>query len=72
MTMGALASLDQRQEVLRSLKALRGVAEIVSGDPDDFEVVGADRERGAFLPPVLLRCDDLSAGSRTTSRRSAR
>jgi oxepin-CoA hydrolase / 3-oxo-5,6-dehydrosuberyl-CoA semialdehyde dehydrogenase len=62
VTMGALASLDQRQEVLRSLKALRGVAEIVSGDPDDFEVVGADRDRGAFLPPVLLRCDDLSAG----------
>src|SRR3954466_10866238 len=62
VTMGALASLDQRQEVLRSLKALRGVAEFVSGDPDDFEVVGADRDRGAFLPPVLLRCDDLSAG----------
>jgi oxepin-CoA hydrolase/3-oxo-5,6-dehydrosuberyl-CoA semialdehyde dehydrogenase len=61
VTMGALASLDQRQEVLRSLKALRGVAELVAGDPDDFEVVGADRDRGAFLPPMLLRCDDLSA-----------
>lgn len=59
--MGALASLDQRAEVLRSLKALRGVAELVAGDPDDFEVVGADRDRGAFLPPLLLRCDDLSA-----------
>jgi oxepin-CoA hydrolase/3-oxo-5,6-dehydrosuberyl-CoA semialdehyde dehydrogenase len=61
VTMGALASLDQRQEVLRSLKALRGVAELVVGDPDEFEVVGADKDRGAFLPPMLLRCDDLSA-----------
>jgi oxepin-CoA hydrolase / 3-oxo-5,6-dehydrosuberyl-CoA semialdehyde dehydrogenase len=47
--------------VLRSLKALRGVAELVVGDPEHFEVVGADRDRGAFLPPMLLRCDDLTA-----------
>jgi oxepin-CoA hydrolase/3-oxo-5,6-dehydrosuberyl-CoA semialdehyde dehydrogenase len=59
--MGALASRGQREEVLRSLKALRGVAELVVGDPDHFEVVGADRDRGAFLPPMLLRCDDLAA-----------
>ncbi|WP_138759831.1 phenylacetic acid degradation bifunctional protein PaaZ [Modestobacter altitudinis] len=62
VTMGALASLDQREEVLRAVKALRGVAQVVAGDPDDFQVVGADRDRGAFLPPLLLRCDDLSAG----------
>ena len=61
VTMGALASVDQRQEVLRAVKALRGVAELVVGDPDDFEVVGADKDRGAFLPPMLLRCDDLDA-----------
>jgi oxepin-CoA hydrolase / 3-oxo-5,6-dehydrosuberyl-CoA semialdehyde dehydrogenase len=59
VTMGALASLDQRDEVLRAVKTLRGAAELVIGDPDDFEVVGADRERGAFLPPMLLRCDDI-------------
>jgi oxepin-CoA hydrolase / 3-oxo-5,6-dehydrosuberyl-CoA semialdehyde dehydrogenase len=61
VTMGALASVDQREEVLRSVKALRGVASLVSGDPDSFEVVGADRDRGAFLPPLLLRCDDVAA-----------
>src|SRR5215211_82871 len=61
VTMGALASLDQRQEVLRSLKVLRGVAELVVGDPEHFEVAGADRDRGAFLPPLLLRCDDVAA-----------
>jgi oxepin-CoA hydrolase/3-oxo-5,6-dehydrosuberyl-CoA semialdehyde dehydrogenase len=59
VTMGALASLDQRQEVLRAVKALRGVAELVT--PEDVEVVGADKDRGAFLPPMLLRCDDLHA-----------
>jgi oxepin-CoA hydrolase/3-oxo-5,6-dehydrosuberyl-CoA semialdehyde dehydrogenase len=61
VTMGALAGVNQREEVLRSLKALRAVAELVVGDPDDFEVVGADRDRGAFLPPMLLRCDDPAA-----------
>src|SRR3954465_508092 len=39
VTMGALAGLDQREEVLRSLKALRGVAELVVGDPEHFEAV---------------------------------
>ena len=61
VTMGALASLDQREEVLRALKALRGVAELIVGDPDHFQVVGADPDRGAFLPPMLLRCDAVAA-----------
>src|SRR3954466_4162956 len=58
--MGALASLDQREEVLRSLKALRGGAGVGGGAPAHFEGVGADGARGAFLPPLLLRCDDLA------------
>jgi oxepin-CoA hydrolase/3-oxo-5,6-dehydrosuberyl-CoA semialdehyde dehydrogenase len=62
VTMGPLASLSQRDEVLRSLKALSDAADVVSGDLADFEVVNADRERGAFLPPVLLRCDDATRG----------
>src|SRR5262245_46328447 len=28
------------------------------GDPDRVEVTGADPERGAFISPLLLRCDD--------------
>ncbi|MEO8889769.1 MAG: phenylacetic acid degradation bifunctional protein PaaZ, partial [Jatrophihabitantaceae bacterium] len=52
--MGALASLEQREEVRRSLKALTGVGRIVFGDPDRVDVVDADAERGAFLSPVLL------------------
>jgi oxepin-CoA hydrolase / 3-oxo-5,6-dehydrosuberyl-CoA semialdehyde dehydrogenase len=56
--MGALASLEQREEVRRSVKALLSAARIVSGDPDRVEVVGASAERGAFIAPLLLRTDD--------------
>ncbi|MFC4785709.1 phenylacetic acid degradation bifunctional protein PaaZ [Nocardioides sp. MAHUQ-72] len=53
--MGALASLEQREEVRKAIQALRSSAEIVYGDPDRVDVVDADAERGAFLSPVLLR-----------------
>jgi oxepin-CoA hydrolase/3-oxo-5,6-dehydrosuberyl-CoA semialdehyde dehydrogenase len=56
--MGALAGLEQREEVRRSLKALQGVARIVFGDPEHVDVIDADAERGAFLSPILLRADD--------------
>jgi oxepin-CoA hydrolase/3-oxo-5,6-dehydrosuberyl-CoA semialdehyde dehydrogenase len=57
--MGALASLEQREEVRRSLKSLMSVASVVYGDPQHVDVLGADAERGAFISPVLLRCDDV-------------
>ncbi|MFI0481205.1 phenylacetic acid degradation bifunctional protein PaaZ [Actinomadura sp. 9N215] len=56
--MGALAGLDQREEVRRSLKALLDASQPVFGDPEHVDVVGADAERGAFLSPILLRADD--------------
>ena len=56
--MGALASLDQREEVRRSLKALEDAATIVFGDPEHVEVLGADPARGAFLSPILLQASD--------------
>jgi oxepin-CoA hydrolase/3-oxo-5,6-dehydrosuberyl-CoA semialdehyde dehydrogenase len=59
--MGALASRDQRDEVLRSVKMLRDSAKLVYGDPDSFTVEGADPARGAFLPPLLLRAQDPTA-----------
>jgi oxepin-CoA hydrolase/3-oxo-5,6-dehydrosuberyl-CoA semialdehyde dehydrogenase len=55
--MGALASLEQREEVRRSVKALLSAGRIVSGDPDHVDVVGASAERGAFMAPLLLRAD---------------
>ena len=56
--MGALASLDQREEVRRSLKALEAAGHIAYGDPEHVEVVGADDRRGAFISPVLLVADE--------------
>jgi oxepin-CoA hydrolase/3-oxo-5,6-dehydrosuberyl-CoA semialdehyde dehydrogenase len=56
--MGALASRDQLAEVRRSVGELLPAGRLVFGDPDRVEVVGADPERGAFMSPLLLRCDD--------------
>jgi oxepin-CoA hydrolase/3-oxo-5,6-dehydrosuberyl-CoA semialdehyde dehydrogenase len=56
--MGALASLEQREEVRRSLKALTSAGALVFGDPEHVELVDASAERGAFVSPMLLRCDD--------------
>ncbi len=61
--MGPLASRDQRREVLARIDDLRRDAEIVSGDLDGFRPSGADPERGAFVPPVLLRCREPAAAS---------
>ena len=58
--MGALASLDQREEVRRSVKALLSAGRLVSGDPDHVDVLGASAERGAFMAPLLLLGEDAS------------
>ena len=58
--MGALVSLEQREEVRKAIQSLRASGEVVFGDPDGFngvELVDGDPERGAFLSPVLLRAD---------------
>jgi oxepin-CoA hydrolase/3-oxo-5,6-dehydrosuberyl-CoA semialdehyde dehydrogenase len=56
--MGPLASRDQVTEVRRSVETIRQAATVVHGNLDDFAVVGADREKGAFFPAVLLHCAD--------------
>jgi oxepin-CoA hydrolase / 3-oxo-5,6-dehydrosuberyl-CoA semialdehyde dehydrogenase len=56
--MGPLVSREQRADVLASLVKLRSEAELVSGNLDHFDLRDADRERGAFVPPLLLLCRD--------------
>ena len=56
--MGALAGLQQRNDVLAKIEQLKASQEIVIGDLQNFEVVGADREKGAFLPPVVFLNND--------------
>jgi oxepin-CoA hydrolase/3-oxo-5,6-dehydrosuberyl-CoA semialdehyde dehydrogenase len=55
--MGALASLEQREEVRRSVNALADAGRVVFGDPEKVDVVDADAERGAFISPILLTGD---------------
>ncbi|NNF50721.1 MAG: phenylacetic acid degradation bifunctional protein PaaZ [Woeseiaceae bacterium] len=55
--MGALASQGQRDEVRDRVRELSQQADVVFGGSDDFDVVDADVDRGAFFMPTLLHCD---------------
>jgi oxepin-CoA hydrolase/3-oxo-5,6-dehydrosuberyl-CoA semialdehyde dehydrogenase len=59
--MGPLVSQEQRTDVLERVAQLHREAEIVSGELGRFGVKDADRERGAFVPPLLLLCNDTKA-----------
>ena len=56
--MGPLAARGQVNEVRRSVDAIARSAELVYGSLDDFPVVGADRQRGAFFPALLFYAKD--------------
>jgi oxepin-CoA hydrolase / 3-oxo-5,6-dehydrosuberyl-CoA semialdehyde dehydrogenase len=56
--MGPLVSGEQRTDVLERVALLRREADLVAGNLDEFEVKGADRKRGAFVPPLLLLSRD--------------
>ncbi len=56
--MGALAGQEQVEEVRGRIAELLLDASLVYGNLDNFEVVGADPQKGAFLPPVVIRQDD--------------
>ena len=56
--MGPLVSRDQVREVRDRFAELKQGARPICGNPEEFEVVGGDREKGAFFPAVLLQCDD--------------
>ncbi|MGB7244199.1 MAG: phenylacetic acid degradation bifunctional protein PaaZ [Sulfitobacter sp.] len=63
-TMGALVSNAQKRDVLKQVQIIGAEAERVYGDPDDFDVQGADAAKGAFLPPMLFHCADPDAATR--------
>ncbi|MGC9370008.1 MAG: phenylacetic acid degradation bifunctional protein PaaZ [Paracoccaceae bacterium] len=62
--MGALVSNAQKRDVLEKVAILRQEAERVYGNPDDFEVQGADADKGAFLPPMLFHCASPDSATR--------
>jgi oxepin-CoA hydrolase/3-oxo-5,6-dehydrosuberyl-CoA semialdehyde dehydrogenase len=52
--MGPLAGISQRNEVREKVQQLAKSQSIVIGNMDHFEVLGADKEKGAFLPPLIF------------------
>ena len=52
--MGPLAGLDQRKDVLNNISKLEETQSIVYGNNNDFKVIGADKEKGAFISPILF------------------
>jgi len=56
--MGSLISKQQVEEVKNSVQDIAKHAQIVYGDLDNIETVGADAKKGAFISPILLREDN--------------
>jgi oxepin-CoA hydrolase/3-oxo-5,6-dehydrosuberyl-CoA semialdehyde dehydrogenase len=55
--MGPLAGKGQVREVEQSVEKLRAATELLFGGPGTLDVVGADAEKGAFYPTLLLYND---------------
>ena len=56
--MGPLASRAQQRDVRMHVDTLRKSCDLVFGNPDDFNVHGGNREKGAFFPSLLFYCKD--------------
>jgi oxepin-CoA hydrolase/3-oxo-5,6-dehydrosuberyl-CoA semialdehyde dehydrogenase len=55
--MGPLAGRTQVEEVRHNVDRIASDAELVFGNPDHVDVVGADAKRGAFFPTLLFYAD---------------
>ena len=56
--MGALAGKTQYNEVKEKVELLSKSQKIVIGDFENFEVKGADKHKGAFMPPIIFFNDN--------------
>lgn len=56
--MGALAGMGQREEVMEKIEILSKTQKMIIGDFEKFEVKGADKSKGAFMPPVIFLNDN--------------
>jgi oxepin-CoA hydrolase/3-oxo-5,6-dehydrosuberyl-CoA semialdehyde dehydrogenase len=55
--MGSLVDKKQCESVKEQIQKIAKTAHIVYGNLDEFETMGADVSKGAFLKPILLRED---------------
>lgn len=56
--MGSLATKLQVERVRANVELLMQEQSIVIGDLDQFDVIGASKETGAFFAPIVFRNDD--------------
>lgn len=56
--MGSLASVGQVKAVREAVETLSKSQEVVFGNLDNFDVVGADKNKGAFFSPILFFNDN--------------
>jgi oxepin-CoA hydrolase/3-oxo-5,6-dehydrosuberyl-CoA semialdehyde dehydrogenase len=56
--MGSLATKLQVERVRANVELLKESQEIVYGNLDEFDIVGADKIKGAFFSPILFRNSD--------------
>jgi oxepin-CoA hydrolase/3-oxo-5,6-dehydrosuberyl-CoA semialdehyde dehydrogenase len=52
--MGSLAGQSQLKEVKEKVEQLSKTQKIIIGDFEKFEVKGADKHKGAFMPPIIF------------------
>jgi len=52
--MGSLAGQAQLKEVKEKVELLSKTQKIIIGDFEKFEVKGADKHKGAFMPPIIF------------------
>ncbi len=55
--MGPLVGRSQRDDVWEQVKRLKASSELIYGGTEDFDVVGADRDKGAFFPATIFYAD---------------
>ena len=55
--MGSLAGQAQLKEVKEKVEQLSKSQKIIIGDFEKFEVKGADKHKGAFMPPIIFLND---------------
>ena len=55
--MGSLAGMSQLVEVKEKVELLSKTQKIIIGNFENFEVKGADKNKGAFMPPIIFLND---------------
>lgn len=55
--MGPLAGISQRNDVMEKVLELKKTQSIIIGDLEQFQVTGADKDKGAFMSPIVFYND---------------